>query len=234
MDSTVTNIVNEATRCANKGDFRGAARHYQKALAACPAGDRYTRGCLNIDLGLATEHVAAAITSPSERLGVLRDAVGYYTQASADLANIQGEAVLHRGRALMHLGRIYIDHDLPESVGYYREALRLFESYPYTSRPERVEARMALMVANASFPDTELNVTDLNSVWQEAQLTSSAEIHPSVVANFASLLLTIAHAEREHGVITMDIGGLEAWAGPELYRTAYGFYQVAHGLHGGS
>ena len=34
MNSTVTNMVDEGTRCEKKGDFRSAARHYQEALAA--------------------------------------------------------------------------------------------------------------------------------------------------------------------------------------------------------
>ena len=90
---------------------------------------------------------------------------------------------------------------------------------------------MALLVAIASFGDTgePLNVVDLNSVWQEAQLTSSREIHPSVVINFASLLLSIAHVEREHGAVSLDIGGLEAWAGSELYRVAYELHRKSFG-----
>ena len=235
MNSNVTNMATEGTRCEDKGDFRRAARHYREALAACSPDDRYTRGCLNINLGRVTEQMTATMRSADKQFDFLKEAVGYYAQAAVDLADVKGEAVLQRGYAFMHLGRIYIDHNLPRAVEYYSEAVRLFESYPYTSRPVRVQARMALLVATALF-DTEepLNVADLKSVWREAQLTSSREIHPSVVINFASLLLSIAQVEREHGFASLDIGGLEAWAGPELYRAAYELHRKAYGPEGSS
>lgn len=230
MDSTVMNMLADGTRCEDKRDFRRAARHYQEALAACSPDDPYTRGCLNINLGRVTEQVAEAMTSASKRLEVLQDAVNYYAQAAADLADVKGEAVLQRGHAFMNLGRIYIDHNLPGAVEYYSEAVRLFESYPYTSRPVLVDAKMAYTVANASFPGTgePFSVADLNAVWQEAQLTSRADIHSAVVINFASLLLSIAHVEREHGAVSLDIDGLQAWAGSELYGTAFELYQAAY------
>ena len=233
MNSNVTDMIAEGTHCEDKGDFRRAARHYQEALAACSPDDRYTRGCLNINLGRVTEQMATRMTSSGQRLDVVDDAVGYYAQATAELADVKGEAVLQRGYAFLNLGRVYIDHDLPGAVEHYSEAVRLFDSYPYTSRPDRVEARMALQVAIASFGDRgePLNLVNLNSVWQEAQLTSSREIARSVVINFASLLLSVAYVQREHGAVSLDIGGLEAWAGSGLYRVAYELHRQSVGLY---
>jgi tetratricopeptide (TPR) repeat protein len=235
MNSNATNMLAEGTRCEDKGDFRGAARHYREALAACSPDDRYDRGCLNINLGRVTEQVAATMRSADKQWDVIKDAVVCYAKATDDLANVKGEAVLQRGYAYMHLGRICLDHNLPRAVEYYSEAVRLFQSYPYTSQPVRVQARMSLLVATASF-DTEepLDVADLESVWREAQLTSSREIYPAVVINFASLLMSIADVEREHGFASLDIGGLGAWAGPELYRAAYELHRKAYGPEGSS
>jgi len=77
-----------------------------------------------------------------------------------------------------------------------------------------IEAKMALAIAEASFPREPIEVVAVMRLWEEAREVSSSDIHPSVVLNFASLLIALSR------VASIDIAGLAAWTGPELYRRA--------------
>jgi tetratricopeptide (TPR) repeat protein len=200
VDSTVRHAIGEGTASEERGDHRSAARHYEKALAACPPEDRHTRGALTINLGRLAERRA----DPGA-------AVGYYAEADELLAGGKGEAMLQHGHALMSLGRSFIDAGLPQSVGCYSEAVRVYAGYPYTPLPDSVEARMALIVATASFSPEPIDAVDILDVWRAAQQVASADLHPTVVLNFLSPLLALAQAQ------PVDLDELEAWVGDRLY-----------------
>jgi tetratricopeptide (TPR) repeat protein len=204
MDSAVTTALAKGTAREERGDFAAAARYYAQALAACPPDDHYLRGAITINLGQMAERRGA----PQQ------EAIEHYINAAEILSHGRGEAALQRGHALMNVGRILIDNDLPESVVAYREAVDAYESYPYTSIPDVLEAKMALAVAEASFPDEPTKVAAVLQLWEEVREVPSADINPSVVLNFASLLLVLGRAA------SIDIDGLAAWAGPEIHRRA--------------
>jgi len=203
MDSAVKKALTEGTASEERGDFSAAAGHFADALAACSPDDHYTRGAITINLG-----------QMAEQLGSPQDAVEYYAAAEEILRNGRGEAALQRGHALMNIGRIYIDHNVPDSIDVYREALRAYESYPYTSRPDLVEAKMAVAVAEASFPREPIDVAAVLELWEEVREVSSSDINPTIVLNFASFLLALSRAA------SIDVAGLAAWTGPELHRRA--------------